>query len=87
MTSRSDLLTAVLNTASYTDKRRVFVAERMMRACARWLQGNLRNVHVDYRETFTDETLTITLSVNVSELLALKEAGKLKASEDNSRSH
>jgi hypothetical protein len=83
MTLRSDSLATVLNTAPYADQHRVIVVERMLRACARWLQGNLRNVHVDYRESFSDESLSITLTVKVSELLAMREAGKPKASIDN----
>ena len=84
MTSRSDPMTTMLSTVSYTEQHRILAVERTMRAAARWLQGNLRNIHVDCCESFGDEQLMITITVKVSDVLALAKAEKPKARRDNS---
>lgn len=66
----------ILRSYNYADALRIRVCEKYLRAGAHWVQGKLKNVHIDYQENFNDEYLSITLTIKVSEVLAMKAAGK-----------
>ena len=73
----------ILRSPNYADALRVQTVMKYMKAGCHWTQGKLRNVPINYREDFNDETLTVTMTVKVSELLAMKGTEKPKASTDN----
>jgi len=77
----------MFRSAEYADVYKVQMAMKYMRAGAHWIQGKLKNAPINYRESFTDELLTITVTIKVSELLAMKEAEKPKAPIDNRKFH